>query len=129
MPVQGGLFDGGWEDGISELNVDLQGAVADSVLEAWRDNLDKNIRDNHGVYIGATRATRTDNATIVSDGGPDAGRTGLYGPWLEGQGSRNYPVTRFKGYNSARDAADTINAKVDAIGAPVVVKFVEAQNL
>jgi hypothetical protein len=26
----------------------------------------------------------------------------VYGPWLEGVGSRNYPVTRFRGYHSFR---------------------------
>ena len=26
----------------------------------------------------------------------------IYGPWLEGTGSRNYPVTRFKGYRNWR---------------------------
>lgn len=28
-----------------------------------------------------------------------------YGPWLEGTGSKNYPVTRFRGYKSMRKSA------------------------
>jgi hypothetical protein len=32
----------------------------------------------------------------------------VYGPWLEGVGSRNFPVTRFRGYSSFRKAAQTI---------------------
>lgn len=122
MPVQGGLFDGGWEAGMTELIVDLTGAVADTALDTWRGNLDRNIRVNQGHYVSETRVTRTDDAAIVNDG------TSVYGPWLEGTGSRNDPVTRFKGYDSARDAAAAINEKTDEIGAPVVARFVEAMN-
>lgn len=32
----------------------------------------------------------------------------VYGPWLEGVGSRNAPVTRFRGYGSFRKAAQTL---------------------
>jgi len=51
----------------------------------------------------------------------------IYGPWLEGVGSRNYPVTRFKGYGTFRKVSqelqgaavlqteDEINHAVDEI--------------
>lgn len=122
MPVQGGLFDGGWELGMDELIVDMIGAVGDTVLETWRGNLDRNIRVNHQRYISTTRIDHTDNKAIIHDGGS------VYGPWLEGQGSRNFPVTRFKGYDSAREAAEKVGAQADEIGEPVVVRFVEAMN-
>ena len=32
----------------------------------------------------------------------------IYGPWLSGTGSRNFPVTRFRGYNHWRRAAQRI---------------------
>ena len=35
----------------------------------------------------------------------------IYGPWLEGVGSRNYPVTRFKGYSTFRKVAQEIGRK------------------
>lgn len=34
----------------------------------------------------------------------------VYGPWLEGVGSRNAPVTRFRGYASFRKAAQTLES-------------------
>jgi hypothetical protein len=123
MPVQGGLFDGGWEAGMSELIVDLIGAVADTTLTTWRANLDDSIRVNQGRYIGTTRIDRTSDSAVLNDG------RSVYGPWLEGQGSRNFPVTRFRGYHSAEQAAEKVGATADEIAAPVVVKFVEAQNL
>lgn len=32
----------------------------------------------------------------------------VYGPWLEGVGSRNFPVTRFKGYGHWRKTKDVL---------------------
>lgn len=39
----------------------------------------------------------------------------VYGPWLEGVGSRNYPVTRFRGYHSFRVARNRMATKTRAI--------------
>jgi hypothetical protein len=39
----------------------------------------------------------------------------IYGPWLEGVGSRNYPVTRFKGYHTFRIVKNRMRAKAQAI--------------
>lgn len=36
----------------------------------------------------------------------------IYGHWLEGTGSRNFPVTRFKGYASFRRARQQLEPKV-----------------
>jgi hypothetical protein len=35
----------------------------------------------------------------------------IYGPWLEGVGSRNFPKTRFKGYASFRIAAGVLQRR------------------
>lgn len=35
----------------------------------------------------------------------------IYGPWLEGVGSRNAPVTRFKGYGHWRAAKQAVAAR------------------
>lgn len=35
----------------------------------------------------------------------------IYGPWLEGVGSRNFPKTRFRGYASFRKAATALQGR------------------
>lgn len=123
MGVQGGLFDGQWEAGLGELVVDLTGAVGDTLLEFWRQNLDDDIKVNEGRYISETRVTRvSDDQVVLGDG------ESKYGPWLEGQGSRNAPVTRFAGYHAAEHATDSVNATFAEIGDPAVAKFVEEMN-
>lgn len=39
----------------------------------------------------------------------------VYGPWLEGVGSRNYPVTRFKGYHTFRWVTQILKKAVPQI--------------
>lgn len=42
----------------------------------------------------------------------------IYGAWLEGTGSRNYPVTRFKGYFMFRKVLQEIERKAPHMLAP-----------
>lgn len=39
----------------------------------------------------------------------------IYGPWLEGVGSRNFPKTRFKGYASFRRAATAVQRRAHTV--------------
>lgn len=120
MPTHGGLFNGGWEADLDGMTIDLVGAVSDALLDTWKDNLEQAIKVNTGRYMRQPRVTRlSDTRASVND---DAF---VYGPWLEGTGSRNSPVTRFKGYGSAESALEKVQASIDEIGAPVVAKFVE----
>lgn len=49
----------------------------------------------------------------------------VYGPWLEGVGSRNYPVTRFKGYWSFKRVAQALQDKAVQIAERTLPKFLE----
>ncbi len=46
----------------------------------------------------------------------------IYGPWLEGVGSRNQ-TTRFKGYHAFRIAKNNLVAKVPALAEHVLQKY------
>lgn len=48
----------------------------------------------------------------------------VYGPWLEGIGRRNYPVTRFKGYRTYRIIIQELQHRATAMGAKIVAEFV-----
>ncbi len=48
----------------------------------------------------------------------------MYGPWLEGTGSRN-ATTRFKGYHGYRIAAGELNAEAETIAGEVLQPFIE----
>lgn len=51
----------------------------------------------------------------------------IYGPWLEGTGSRNR-TSRFKGYGIWRAAVGKINSRAVAIGQPIVARWCGRMN-
>jgi hypothetical protein len=48
----------------------------------------------------------------------------IYGRWLEGVGSRNYPVTRFKGYFTFKQVHGRLEAKAGEIAGHVLHQYV-----
>lgn len=52
----------------------------------------------------------------------------VYGAWLEGVGSRNSPVTRFKGYAIFRRTARDVQNRAVDIALPVIKEYCEAMN-
>jgi hypothetical protein len=48
----------------------------------------------------------------------------IYGPWLEGVGSRNR-TTRFKGYFTFRRTTQQLAAKAREVGGPIVARLVQ----
>ena len=72
-----------------------------------------------GVYLADGRSTgyyrqnvagelRPDHSALITDGGV------VYGPWLEGVGSRN-TTTRFKGYHTFRQVGDWLQEQAPAV--------------
>ena len=52
----------------------------------------------------------------------------IYGPWLEGQGTRNSPVTRFPGYWSFRRSFQQINANAEAWSYQAIEHYLNELN-
>jgi hypothetical protein len=47
----------------------------------------------------------------------------VYGPWLAGIGSRNYPVTKFKGYDHWIVTREKLNSRKRGIGERLLRRF------
>lgn len=97
VDVHGPLFDGRARH---EVNTALDEAVWE-VAKVGRGDLGvqfiKVFREPTGYYESHVEAVHVrPGHAIVHDNGV------IYGHWLEGDGSRNYPVTRFAGYWSFR---------------------------
>lgn len=52
----------------------------------------------------------------------------VYGPWLEGVGSRNYPATRFKGYAIFRRTTQDVQRRAPDMIEAVVKELCEVLN-
>jgi hypothetical protein len=120
--VSGPMFDDRAQAMVDRLVDEVQQEVADYALFQWRMNLEDSWREPTGAYMSHTNLARREHDLVTNDHGS------LYGPWLEGTGSRNFPVTRFKGYAAARRATQTVARKAKSIGQPFVDKWVGRIN-
>ena len=118
--LTGPLFDGRADVASDSLCQRIETQAATRGRDMVRANLDKVLKHPTGRYragIVVERATRT----RVSDGGA------IYGPWLEGTGSRNRS-TRFKGYATFRRTTAQLAREARGVAAPLVAEYVEVMN-
>lgn len=122
VTYSGPLFDGRWDAEIGRLLDDCRHEVAAQASAYVHTILDQRIQ--HPTPYYETQITTTDRAdtTVVHDRGV------VYGPWLEGVGSRNFPRTRFRGYAAFRTATQQVERDVPRLCRAVVDRFVAAMN-
>ena len=101
------------------------GDVLQAAVEAGEQHLDETLRPRPaGVYLSAEEAGKAKSignyrrqvqGKVESDLHAQITDNGcIYGPWLEGIGSRN-EVTRFKGYSSFRKTAQWLQERIGDI--------------
>ena len=107
VTLSGPLFDGRAPMILDDYMRANMGLIAKLAEDAVTSELDVVLQNPTGFYrskiSSAVRANRlATHDVVVHDSGV------IYGPWLAGTGSRNAPVTRFRGYNHWRKAAQRI---------------------
>ncbi len=127
VDLHGPVFDGRAAEWSDQLVKDLQRTVGDHALVEWETNLEGSIRHATPRYQLFLHAVERDHDYVVNDGYDDTNDL-QYGPWLEGLGSRNAPVTRFPGYRALRDAFDSVKEQVGELTQPGVDEYVERVN-
>lgn len=120
--TSGPLFDG---VAAHEMHAAVEAAVDEVGRQAYADvmtKLDESIRHPTPYYEVQINVKKEDLVRIVNDAGV------IYGHWLEGTGSRNAPVTRFKGYASFRRTKQELEAKVPELVEHAIAPYVERCN-
>lgn len=110
VTLRGPLFDGTDRRTVAQ----MCDAIAQDIAVAGRSMaltiMDASFRTQTPYYVTQVRVhTLGAFERSIDDGGV------IYGPWLEGVGSRNYPTTRFKGYAMYRRTAQQLDASAQAI--------------
>lgn len=125
--VYGPIFDVRAVRYADNLLTEAKQQIADVALFRWQMNLDGSLQHPTGRYQSELHVVKRDQDEVVNDGW---GETNMlpYGPWLEGVGSRNFPVTRFRGYGALRRAAAWTRTQVAAYAQPIVDKWVARLN-
>lgn len=101
--VLGPLFDGRAEEIVQQMMVQCVETVSRVGLEDIRRAQGEAFKNPTGAYESTIHVeSLAGMADVISDGGS------VYGPWLEGVGSRN-KTTRFKGYHIMRNVTQMLN--------------------
>ena len=107
VTVSGPLFDARAEHYVRGFMTDALDEVAGQASANVHTNLDTSIRHPTPYYETQIHTVHVDADTrSVNDRGV------IYGPWLEGTGSRNSPVTRFPGYHSFARARTLLESQI-----------------
>lgn len=109
LRYNGPLFDLRARREFRRFRDDLEEEAAEFVLDHVKGTFHTHFKRPTGYYESNVRIK---NSTEVWDGGL-AGP--VYGPWLEGVGSRNN-TTRFKGYHAFRKAAHALDRRIEGMG-------------
>ena len=108
----GPLFDSRSTRAFDDFADELEEEGAEFALDHIRSTFHTHFRQPTGYYESNVTIRRTFTGHEVWDGGL-AGP--VYGPWLEGVGSRNN-TTRFKGYHAFRKAAQALEQRIESMG-------------
>lgn len=95
--------------------------IGTQLLSEWHDRLNKAIKHPTPYYETQIQVARRGPDVVVND------RQIVYGPWLEGVGTRN-ETTSFKGYGALRRARGVINARIPKVVAPIINAFTSRMN-
>jgi hypothetical protein len=99
---------------------DTERTVAEYALGLVRAHLVGVLKQPTGYYQSQVQVRYRRGDPEVSDGGV------IYGPWLEGVGSRNAPVTRFKGYSTFRRVGQVVDQQAGRIADRVWSRYAGA---
>lgn len=122
----GPVFDGRAVDSMARLAAELRTKLAEYAEDTWQSFMDASFRHSTGRYQSHVNIAKRGEDLVVNDGWPESQLQ--YGPWLEGVGSRNSPVTRFPGYFALRRAAVKVEGEVGEVAAPIVDRYVAEAN-
>jgi len=117
IKLTGPIFDGRAVQAGHEVTQAIVDRVAGYALEQVQHNLDGSLKNPTPYYETQINVVGYMTDRVVNDRGV------VYGPWLEGTGSRN-ATTRFKGYASFRRAAQVTRSRVRHIAGGVVSQYI-----
>lgn len=110
----GPMFDGRAQRALNAYVDHLERRLADEGLEILRGEMHRVFRNPTGYYESRCK---------VVEGHKISDSRVVYGPWLAGIGSRNYPVTKFKGYDHWIVTRDKLNARKQGIGERLLRRY------
>lgn len=114
---RGPIFDGRAATAAARFATAAEEEIAETAADLVRSELGRVLRHPTGYYESQIQTEHAASGWRVTDGGV------IYGPWLEGTGSRNAPVTRFKGYSTFRRVGQRVDRRAKYIAERVLPRY------
>jgi hypothetical protein len=107
--TSGPLFDGRAENAAERYTEKVKQKIADEGQTRIHAHLSSVLRRDTGIYQSHIHTERQVDDIVLTD------TPIVYGPWLEGDGSRNFPKTRFPGYRTFRFVFQGLDRDAEAL--------------
>lgn len=117
MAVSGPMFDGRADKAAKDAVEQIESTVATLGAATVRNTLNLSLKVQTPYYRLQVRAEKEPPGHVIHDSGV------VYGHWLEGTGSRNFPETRFKGYASFRRSVQIIQRRAQQVALNVIHRY------
>lgn len=114
---RGPMFDGRAQRALHDYKDQIDYRVATEAENLVLEHLGRSIKVRTPYYETRVGVERAGRGYEVTDHGV------VYGPWLEGTGSRNYPVTRFRGYRAFSRARALIQQRAPGIARRLLARY------
>jgi hypothetical protein len=111
---RGPIFDGRARAVANQYVDRLERQLAEEGLNILRDQMHRVFRNPTGYY---------ESRCAVVDGNKIWDSRVVYGPWLAGIGSRNFPVTKFRGYDHWTQTRRILNERKQGIGERLLRRY------
>jgi hypothetical protein len=119
----GPIFDGRAEADLSRMTTAIKDAISQEGTDLIHVWLGMHLKHPTGYYESQIVTDTSQSDYVINDSGV------VYGPWLEGIGSRNV-TTRFKGYKTFRTVTQDLNDNLaEPIAQEICDKYVAEMNL
>lgn len=113
----GPFRDGRFQRAATQYSDALQYAVAEHGEKLVVTRLNQVLKTQTPYYRTRITVQGARGGYMVTDQGV------IYGPWLEGTGSRNYPVTRFRGYSTFRRTKPIVDRDANRIAIQLLNRY------
>ena len=114
VSTRGPIFDGRARRVANEYVNRFERDLAEEGLNILREEMHAVFRNPTGYYESRCK---------VEDGNKITDSRVVYGPWLAGIGSRNFPVTKFKGYDHWTKTRARLNERKRGIGERLLRRY------
>ncbi|HET9889649.1 MAG TPA: hypothetical protein VFQ42_04035 [Mycobacterium sp.] len=122
--MTGPIFDGRAAQAVQDYIEWAASTTGQQAMADWHTNLEDSLQYPTGYYESTIQMDpfNAEDGVVVHDDGV------IYNYWLEGYGSRNFPVTRFEGYRSAERAAIEAKARMEELVNRIPAEFIGAMG-